>query len=206
MPASKPYAPACDRNREPILEVLRRWFAGRTSVLEIGSGTGQHAVAFAAALPHLAWQTTDVAENLPGIGMWLDEAHLPNLPPPLELDVTGRWPKARYDAAFSANTLHIMSWEEVRKLFAGVARALAPDATLAIYGPFNYSGRFTSDSNAGFDRSLKERSASMGIRDFEAVDALARSAGFDLVEDCPMPANNRTLVWGRSGTADSSAS
>ncbi|HUN77144.1 MAG TPA: DUF938 domain-containing protein [Steroidobacteraceae bacterium] len=194
---SKPNAPACERNREPILGVLRRWFADRRSVLEIGSGTGQHAVAFATELPHLEWQTSDVSENLAGIRMWLDEAHLPNTPPPIELDVSGRWPKAAYDAAFSANTLHIMSWDEVRKLFAGLSRALTPDATLAIYGPFNYSGHFTSDSNAGFDRSLKERSASMGIRDFEAVDTLARSARFQLAEDCAMPANNRTLVWRR---------
>jgi Protein of unknown function (DUF938) len=197
MAAAKPYAPACDRNREPILGVLRRWLAHRLSVLEIGSGTGQHAVAFAAELPHLEWQTSDVAENLPGIRMWLAEARLPNLPPPLELDVSARWPTGRYDAAFSANTLHIMSWDEVRKLFAGLGQALAEDATLAIYGPFNYGGRFTSDSNAAFDRSLKERSADMGIRDFEAVDALARSAGLHLVEDCAMPANNRTLMWRR---------
>ncbi len=193
----KPYAPACDRNRQPILGVLRRWLADRRSVLEIGSGTGQHAVAFAAELPHLEWQTSDISQNLPGIRMWLGEARLPNLLPPLELDVTGRWPTGPYDAAFSANTLHIMSWDDVRKLFAGLAGALAPDATLAIYGPFNYAGRFTSDSNAQFDRSLKERSASMGIRDFEEVDALARSAGFRLAEDCAMPANNRTLVWRR---------
>jgi SAM-dependent methyltransferase len=198
---NKPYAPACDRNREPILGVLRRWFADRHNVLEIGSGTGQHAAAFAAELPHLQWQTSDVAENLPGIRLWLDEARLPNLPAPLELEVTGRWPKGPYDAAFTANTLHIMSWEEVRRLFSGLANALAPNATLAIYGPFNYGGRFTSDSNAHFDRSLKERSASMGIRDFEAVDALVRSADFRLAEDCEMPANNRTLVWRREPRA-----
>jgi Protein of unknown function (DUF938) len=197
MPSSKPYAPACDRNRDPILGVLRRWFADRHKVLEIGSGTGQHAIAFAVELPHLEWQTSDLLENLPGVRMWLDEARLPNLPPPLELNVGGQWPKGRYDAAFSANTLHIMSWEEVRKLFLGLAKVLAPDATLAIYGPFNYGGRFTSDSNSHFDRSLKERSASMGVRDFEAVDELARSADFRLAEDCAMPANNRTLIWRR---------
>lgn len=201
MSASKPYAPACDRNREPILEVLRRWFADRSRVLEIGSGTGQHACAFAGELPHLQWQASDVAENLPGIRLWLEEARLANLPPPLELDVSGQWPEESYDAAFCANTLHIMSWEEVRKLFAGLAKALTADATLAIYGPFNYGGRFTSDSNAQFDRSLKERAASMGIRGFEAVDALARSADFQLVEDCAMPANNRTLVWRRQPAA-----
>jgi len=197
MSPRKPYAPACDRNREPILGVLRHSFADRKRVLEIGSGTGQHACAFAPELAHLEWQTSDVAENLPGIRMWLEESRLPNLPAPLELDVSGRWPEASFDAAFSANTLHIMSWDEVRRLFAGLAKALTPDATLAIYGPFNYGGRFTSDSNAQFDHSLKERAASMGIRDFEAVDALARSAEFQLVEDCAMPANNRTLVWKR---------
>ena len=201
---NKPYTPACDRNREPILGVLRRWFSDRHNVLEIGSGTGQHAVAFAAELPHLEWQTSDRAENLPGIRMWLDDARLPNLPAPIELDVTRGWPEGPYDAAFSANALHIMSWDEVSGLFVGLAKALALDATLAIYGPFNYRGRFTSESNAQFDRSLKERSASMGIRDFEAVDVLARSANFRLVEDCAMPANNRTLVWRRQPAAGSS--
>jgi len=175
-------------------------------VLEIGSGTGQHAVAFAAALPHLEWQTSDLRENLTGIRLWLDEAGLANLPPPLELDVDGRWPDGRYDAAFSANTLHIMSWEEVQSLLQGLARTLEPDAALAIYGPFNYGGRFTSASNAQFDRHLKERSAHMGIRDFEAVDAHARAVGFTLVADCAMPANNRTLVWRRAKPADRRAS
>ncbi len=166
-------------------------------MLEIGSGTGQPAVAFASELPHLVWQTSDRGESLAGIGMWLAEARLPNLPPPLELDVSRPWPAARYDAAFSANTLHIMSWSDVQRLFNGLAEALTQDATLAIYGPFNYAGRFTSRSNEDFDAWLKERSPLMGIRDFEAVDALARSAGLQLVEDCAMPANNRTLVWRR---------
>jgi Protein of unknown function (DUF938) len=152
-------------------------------------------------LPHLEWQTSDVAGSLPGIRLWLEEARVPNLPPPIELDVSERWPKETYDAAFSANTLHIMSWDEVRRLFAGLAKVLTADATLAVYGPFNYGGRFTSDSNAQFDHSLKERAASMGIRDFEAVDALARSADFQLVEDCAMPANNRTLIWKRQPAA-----
>ena len=201
MSAHRPYAPACDRNREAILAVLRRSFAGRRRVLEVGSGTGQHACAFAAELPHLEWQTSDLAENLPGIRLWLEEAGLANLPPPLELDVRARWPPGGYDAAFSANTLHIMSWDEVRKLFAGLSRTLTADATLVIYGPFNYGGRFTSESNAQFDRSLKERAASMGIRDVEAVNALARSADFELIEDCAMPANNRTLVWRRQPAA-----
>ncbi len=195
---TKPFAPSCDRNSGPILGVLRRHFADRRTVLEIGSGTGQHAVAFASELPHLTWQTSDLAESLPGIGLWLEEARLPNLPPPLELDVSRPWPATRYDAAFSANTLHIMSWSAVQQLFERLAEALADDATLAIYGPFNYGGRFTSRSNADFDAWLKERSPVMGIRDFEAVGALARSAGLQLLEDCAMPANNRTLVWRRA--------
>ncbi len=198
----KPFAAACERNRDPILEVLRTHFADRRRVLEIGSGTGQHAVHFAAALPSLRWQTSDLPENLPGIRLWLDEARLPNLPPPLPLDVCGTWPGAGYDAVFSANTLHIMSWEEVRRLFASIDQVLEDDAVLAIYGPFNYDGRFTSESNRAFDASLKARAPHMGIRDFEAVDGLARAIGFTLAEDRAMPANNRTVVWRRAARKD----
>ena len=153
----KPCAPACDRNREPILAALRDHFADRSKVLEIGSGTGQHAVHFAAAMPHLVWQCSDRPENLPGIRMWLDEAALPNTPAPLSFDVNGPWPERGYDAVFSANTLHIMGWPEVERLFAGLPAILAPDAKLAIYGPFNVGGRHTSEGNASFDASLKDR-------------------------------------------------
>jgi cyclopropane fatty-acyl-phospholipid synthase-like methyltransferase len=197
----KPHAPACDRNRGPILEVLHRHFAGRRRVLEIGSGTGQHAVHFAAALPGVIWQTSDLEENLPGIRLWLEEARLPNLPDPLSLAVNGAWPQARYDAVFSANTLHIMSWSEVQALFDQLEGVLEADACLAVYGPFNYEGRFTSPSNADFDAWLKQRSPHMGIRDFEAVDALARSIGLELIVDCAMAAHNRTIVWRRGRAA-----
>jgi len=194
----KPHAPSCDRNQEPILDVLLRHFSARKQALEIGSGTGQHAVYFGAALPGITWQTSDRAENLPGIRMWLDEAALPNVLQPLELDVTGPWPRGPYDAVFTANTLHIMSWAEVQTLFDALEQVMADDSVLAIYGPFNYGGKFTSDSNAAFDVWLKQQySAASGIRDFEAVDALARSIGFELVRDYEMPANNRTLVWAR---------
>jgi cyclopropane fatty-acyl-phospholipid synthase-like methyltransferase len=197
-PASvKPSAPSCERNRGPILDVLRGCFSDRKQVLEVGSGTGQHAVFLAAAMPWLSWQPADLAENLPGIRMWLDEAQLPNVLPPVELAAAGPWPKGPYDAVFSANTLHIMGWPEVEKLFAGLDRVMARDAVLAVYGPFNYDGRFTSDSNAQFDVWLKERSAASGIRDFEAVNALAEAIGLRLVADNAMPANNRTLVWKR---------
>jgi SAM-dependent methyltransferase len=195
MSQSKPFAPACERNQAPILEVLRPYFVERRRVLEIGSGTGQHAVFFAPALPNTIWQTSDVAENLPGIRMWLAEAALPNLPPPLELDVTGTWPDARFDAVFTANSIHIMPWTAAEKMFASLAGVLEPQALLAVYGPFNYGGNFTSDSNRSFDAWLKERSALSGVRDFEAIDALAESIGLRLLEDHPMPANNRLLVW-----------
>ena len=196
----KPYSEACDRNREPILEVLRRHFADRRHVLEIGSGTGQHAVHFAAALPHITWQTSDVEPNLPGVRLWLEEAGLPNLPPPVPLDVTGPWPGARFDGVFTANTLHIMSWQDVHALFAKLPEVLTADAVLAVYGPFNYNGAFTSASNAAFDEWLKRRAAHSGIRDFAAVDELARAIGLGLVEDRAMPANNRTLIWRRTAT------
>jgi cyclopropane fatty-acyl-phospholipid synthase-like methyltransferase len=195
---AKPYAPACERNREPILEVLKGYFSDRKQVLEVGSGTGQHAVFFAAGMPWLTWQTADLGENLPGIRLWLEEAGLANLPPPIELQAAGPWPKGPYDAVFSANTLHIMGWADVQKLFAGLDGVMAKDAVLAVYGPFNYGGKFTSDSNAQFDVWLKQRSAASGIRDFEAVNALAQSIGLNLVADHAMPANNRTLVWRRS--------
>ena len=195
----KPNAPATEKNRDPILAVLREVFADRRHVLEIGSGTGQHAVHFAAAMPQLSWQSSDRGENLSGISAWLHEAALPNTPAVLELDVaTGPWPSAHYDAVFSANTLHIMSWQEVEAFFAALPRITTPTAKLAVYGPFNVDGRFTSDSNAAFDASLKAAAPHRGIRDVADVDALAASVGFLLHADVEMPANNRLRLWQRS--------
>lgn len=196
----KPYAPACNRNRNRNRDpsALRLHFADRARVLEIGSGTGQHAVYFASALPHLVWQTSDCVENLDGIRLWLDEAALPNTPPPFELDVNSdRWPAQYFDTVFSANTLHIMSWPEVERMFAGVGGVIAADAKLAIYGPFNYGGAFTSVSNAAFDASLKADSPHMGIRDFEAVDKLAQSIGLRLITDVAM--RPITAAWSGGG-------
>lgn len=193
----KPFAPACERNRDPILEVLQTHLVGRRHVLEIGSGTGQHAVHFAAALSTLTWQTSDRPSYLPGIRAWLDEARLANTPPPLALDVTLTWPQARFDAVFTANTLHIMSWNEVVAMFSHLPEVLDEDAVLIVYGPFRYRGRHTSESNAAFDASLRANASERGIRDFEEVDALAHVQGFELVEDRAMPANNRCLVWQR---------
>ena len=203
MTADQPFSPACERNREPILAVLREHFTNARHVLEVGSGTGQHAVHFAAAMPWLSWQCSDRAEHLPGIRAWLDEAALPNTPAPLELDVdTGPWPRAasgdgRFDGVFSANTLHIMGWPSVERFFAGVDTALAADGRLLVYGPLNYDGCFSSDSNREFDGWLRARDPESGIRDFEALDALARGAGLALQADVAMPANNRCLVWRR---------
>jgi cyclopropane fatty-acyl-phospholipid synthase-like methyltransferase len=197
----KPFSDACERNRDPIFSALRSHFSDRERVLEIGSGTGQHAVYFAEKMPSLIWQSSDRSENLPGVRAWLDEAVLPNTPPPIVLDVNGDWPTEWFDGIFSANTLHIMSWDEVERLFRKLASVSTPDAKLAIYGPFNYDGQFTSESNAAFDRSLKSRGTQMGIRDFEAVNALASNAQFALIDDVPMPANNHLLVWQRQADA-----
>lgn len=196
--AAKPWSEACERNRAPILEVLRSAFAGATQVLEIGSGTGQHAVFFAAALPHLVWQPSDVAANLPGITAWRDDSGLPNLRAPLALDVDAAdWPVTACDGLFSANTLHIMSWASVRNFFAGAGRVLEPGGTLAVYGPFSYDGRHTAESNTRFDAFLHARDPLSGIRDFAAVCELVHEQGLAFVDDHALPANNRMLVWRR---------
>ena len=194
----KPFSPASERNKTPILDVLQEVFSDRRRVLEIGSGTGQHAAHFAAHFPHLVWQSSDRLENLPGIRLWLGDAALENTPEPLVLDVNDHWPEGeRFDALFSANTLHIMSWPEVETMFSNMHTVLTQDAVLVIYGPFRYHGRHTSNSNALFEASLQAAAPHRSIRDFEAVDALAQGIGFGLVEDRAMPANNRCLVWRR---------
>lgn len=197
-PVEKPFSQACENNKAPILGVLQRVFAPCRNILEIGSGTGQHAVWFAPRLPHLHWQTSDLAENHPGINAWIDEQSASNLARPIVLNVaSGAWPVAM-DGVFSANTCHIMSWENVEKMFDGLGRHLARDGIVAIYGPFNYRGEFTSASNAQFDLWLKQRAPHQGIRDIAAIQRLAGRAGLELLEDNPMPANNRLLVWRKS--------
>ena len=182
----KPFSEASERNRQPILAVLKRVLANSKRVLEIGSGTGQHAAYFAPELPHLVWQASDVAENLPGIRQWVSE------PAPIELDVDREWPPIEADAVYTANTLHIMSWQQVERMFQGVAK-LQP-RLLCVYGPFHYGGKPTSESNARFDAMLRSRDPASGVRNFEAVVALATQAGLTLAEDNAMPANNRLLV------------
>ena len=202
----KPYSPSCDRNREPILVVLREYLVGSTSVLEIGSDTGQHAVTFTAVLPHLRWQTSDRASNLPGIRAWLDQSTLPSTTAPLLLDVNGDWPSASFDAVFSANTLPIMGWDEAVCLFARLQAILAPAACVIVYGPFNHDGRFTSDGNAAFDAQLKAGNPRQGFRNFEDVEALVHQAGRTLVESRAMPANNRCVIWRRGSAVRERAS
>ncbi len=192
----KPYSESCERNREPILGVLREVLPQQGTVLEIASGTGQHAVHFGAALPHLTWQTSELPGQHDAVAAWLAEVQLPNVLPPVALDVhQSAWPVERAEAVFAANLLHILSWEGVESMFEGVGRVLAPGGVLCAYGPFNYGGGYTSDSNARFDDWLKARDPRSGIRDFEAIEALARARGLSLFHDFAMPANNRTLVW-----------
>jgi cyclopropane fatty-acyl-phospholipid synthase-like methyltransferase len=192
----KPFSQACENNKRPILEVLTRHLQGSVRVLEIGSGNGQHAVFFAEQLSELRWQTSDRVRNHAAIHAWVDEARLPNLLAPVDLDVTRRpWPVETPDAVFSANTAHIMGWSVVQDFVRGVGDLLSPGGLFLLYGPFNYGGDYTSESNARFDLWLSERDSASAIRDFEAVDAEARAAGLALLEDNPMPANNRILVW-----------
>ncbi len=193
-------AEACERNKGPILEVLRHEFGAARSVLEVGSGTGQHAVHFAAALPHLTWQPTEVPSLLGPLSERVRAEGGANLARPLPLDVRSLpWAVPAADAIFTANTLHIMGWPAVNDFFRGVAQVLGATGVLCVYGPFNYEGRFTSPSNAQFDAWLKARDPASGIRDCEAIAALARTAGLRLAADHPMPANNRTLAFRGDG-------
>lgn len=195
MSNAKPFSQACENNKQPILNHLKTVLQECQHVLEIGSGTGQHAVYFAANMPQLIWQCSDRAENILGIQSWLADTALPA---PLTLDVgDGNWPAQLYDAIFSANTLHIMSWPEVELFFQKVDAQLKSNALLCIYGPFKYGGEFTSPSNADFDLWLKRNNPVSGIRDFEAIRELAMHAGFQLVADHNMPANNQLLIWQR---------
>lgn len=192
----KPFAESCEQNKQPILTVLHTEFMAAKQVLEIGSGTGQHAVFFARKLPHLIWQTSDVTANHPGIQAWIDDEEPDNVRPPLALSVVSNpWPRRKFDAVFSANTAHIMNWPEVEAMFAGIGRVLLPGGRFCLYGPFNVEGRFTAPSNARFDTWLKQRNPHSGIRDMAALDRLATAAGLVRSADHAMPANNCILVW-----------
>jgi cyclopropane fatty-acyl-phospholipid synthase-like methyltransferase len=188
-----PFAESAEQNKAVIYDAIKPYLQGE--VLEIGSGTGQHAVFFASQLPQLQWQTSELASNVPVIEAWIEESGLTNLLPPIALEVSGPWPQHEYDLVYSANCFHIMGSDAVAKSIQGAAGCLKPGAVLAVYGPFNYNGQFTSESNARFDQFLRSRDANSGIRDFESVDGLADEAGLQLLEDISMPANNRILIW-----------
>ena len=193
-----PVAPAAERNAAAILGVLGFEYAGMETVLEIGSGTGQHAVAAATAFPALVWQPTDVEERLPGIEARIAAAALRNISAPLALDVHNAAPPGRFDAVFTANTLHIINQDGVRRLVALAAQSLRQGGRLACYGPFRRNGRLSTPSNAAFDASLRARGAGMGIRDLEWVDELCASAGLDRVRTYAVPANNLLVIWDKT--------
>jgi hypothetical protein len=193
-----PFSEACERNKGPILEVLRSAFADRSTVLEIGSGTGQHAVHFAAQLTHLSWHPTEQLAYLPDLGSRVKLEGARNLRPPTVLDVKQTvWPLRHADAIFTANTLHIMSWSEVSAMYQGLETVLAAGGVMCVYGPFRYNGRYTSASNQDFDRMLKERDPLSGLRDIRDVTALAAQYGLRLRTDHDLPANNRLLEFVR---------
>ena len=185
---------ACERNKGPILAILASALANSRKVLAIGSGTGQHAVHFAAHLPHLLWQPSDTGAYLAGLRERIAGEGTPNLLPARELDVRDQpWQVESVDAIFTANTLHIMGWAAVEDLFRGVG-GVAP-TLLCIYGPFRYGGKYTSASNADFDRYLRARDPDSGIRDFEDVNTLSGEQGLYLLADHAMPANNQLIIW-----------
>lgn len=199
---NKPYSESSIQNQVPILEVLKHCFKYSHKVLEIGSGTGQHACYFPRHLPHLEWQPSDLNQNLAGIEAWCSEASLENVATVIELDVSHHpWPTIHVDAVFSANTVHIMHWPDVINLFKGIGQLFRENPKIdgtgvfCLYGPFNYDGKFTSESNARFDQWLKQRDPHSGVRDIENIITLAEQNSLQMSDDIEMPANNRTLVF-----------
>ncbi len=196
-----PYYAAAEQNREPILAVLSEVFDRPGLVLEVGSGSGQHAVHFAAHLTHLTWQPTDLPEQLPGIARWRELAGLDNVLPPLPLDLDApAWPLDACDEAYSSNTAHVLPWRLVEAMLAGVAARLRPDGRFCLYGPFRYGDRHTSPSNASFDASLRRRDPQQGVRDALRLEEYGRAVGLVLHDDREMPVNNRLLVFRRDAT------
>ena len=191
----KPFAQAAEQNRHDILPVLQQAFHHSHNVLEIGSGTGQHAVHFANHLSHLTWQASDIQLMLDGIHQWISEAVLPNLPNPIELDVNHSWPKQKFDAVFAANVAHIMHWHTIEAMFSGVGKVLSPGGRFCLYGPFNIDGQYTSGSNQRFDTWLKGQDPESGLRDKSELDKLAVKHALKPAKKWDMPANNKILSW-----------
>jgi hypothetical protein len=201
-PANLPWSAASDRNRVPILKILRQCLPPTGTLLEIGSGTGQHVVYFESELPGLQWQPTERSSELPGLKTRIDLEGGPGILPPLQLDVlTDPWPGGEYAAAFSANTAHIMGWDAVKCMFAGIGNCLAEAAPFLLYGPFKVDGQFTADSNRQFDAGLRQRSSEMGLRDIDALESLAARHYMVLERRLETPANNFTLVFRKESGA-----
>lgn len=194
----KPFAESCEQNKHVIFDVIKQEFAECSKILEIGSGTGQHAVYFCQHLLHLTWQPSEQAENIPGIMEWLKDYPHDNIANPIELNVERNWPQSTFDGVFSANTSHIMHWPQVIKMFQGIGQVLEPGGVFCLYGPFNYNQKYTSDSNRNFDLWLKEQDPERGIRDFDDLNELAINNQLRIKNDVEMPANNRILVWEKS--------
>jgi cyclopropane fatty-acyl-phospholipid synthase-like methyltransferase len=202
MSSELPTSQASENNKGPILHVLRKWLAHSHALLEVGSGTGQHAVYCAPELPHLTWQTSDLETAHGAIHAWLSRFPSSNIRAPRLLDVCNEnWFECPaligVDAIYSANTAHIMHWPAVCSMFAGAGQLLRREGLFLLYGPFSYAGAHSSDGNRVFDQSLRARDAQMGIRDLDALQALAADAGLELEHDHAMPANNRLLLWRR---------
>lgn len=195
MTTGLPYSEACERNKEPILNALLQVLPKRGSVLEIGSCTGQHVVYFSPSFPDVCWQPSDQAEYLEGLSARIRQQSSANIAAPVELNVFNHWPRQSFDAVYSANTAHIMSWDAVCAMFSGVGDVLVTGGTFCLYGPFNLEGRFTSASNEAFDSSLRMRDPEMGIRDLESLELLANSNQMSLGRQFELPANNRMLVF-----------
>lgn len=195
----KPFSAACERNQAPILEVLKQTILpSDRRLLEVGSGTGQHAVFLAPHFPQLEWHPTDLSTQLPGMNIWFNEARVPNIQKPVRLDVSkDDFPKVKFDVVFTANTFHIMHWKDCKSFMKLLGNRLREDSRAIFYGPFKYNGEFTSASNAEFDSQLKGTDPLSGIRAFEDVNNNMIKNGFELIHDYEMPANNRMLVYNR---------
>jgi len=196
---TKPNAPSALRNQNAILEVISDEFQDCKAVLEIGSGTGQHAIFFASQMSWLNWQTSDLVANHHGINAWLEDADLDNVMAPLVLDVEEPLQTDdKFDAVFSANTAHIMSIVAVESMFSTAGRCLIGGGRFCLYGPFNQNGKFTSDSNRGFDANLRSQDPAMGIRDLEILDGFAETSGLHRTSLYAMPANNMISIWSKN--------
>jgi cyclopropane fatty-acyl-phospholipid synthase-like methyltransferase len=190
-----PTSVSCQKNRDPIVKELARIFKKTSKVLEIGSGTGQHAVWFAPRLPWLDWQPSDLENHQDDINKWLQNYPAPNLRKPIVLDVSSVWPKTCYDAIFSANTSHILSWENVEHMITGAASMLPKNGIFCLYGPFKIRDMDMAPGNAAFDKKLKVSSPKRGLRHVEMIDKIATSSGLQMTENVSMPENNRILSW-----------